>query len=237
MADDVVKVYFRKWAEGDASGEKRCPCPWYVIEQYEKENGIRLDKVGKKASAGEKKQPVDETCKEGSEHDEEERVQEEWEVELSETQASSSQESAQERNPDTHVLKLLYQGNLAELDRRAEQERKSVLVNKKHDFYRATRCTCTGQEESSAMPAGVMNTYEDSDDEDAYGGEQKEIQREWQELRGYEHWINQHGWDPVGEGMAETSKGERISLRFRGGKSGGSPMEREGGGGVEGKTR
>ena len=66
--------------------------------------------------------------------------------------------------------------------------------------------TCTGQEESSAMPAGVMNTYEDSDDEDVYGGEQKEIQREWQELRGYEQWINQKGWDPVGEGMAETSK-------------------------------
>ena len=215
MPDDAVKVYFRKWAQEDPKEEKRCPCPWHVIEQYEKENGIRLPKVGGKASGRQKTKPVDESCKQGSEPDEGERVQEESEVELSETQASSSQESAQERNPDTHVLKLLYQGNLAELDRRAEQDRKSVLLNKKHDFYRSTRCTCTGQEASSAMPAGVMNTYEDSDDEDAYGGEQKEIQKEWQELRGYEQWINQKGWDPVGEGMAETSKGKRISLRFR----------------------
>ena len=65
-------------------------------------------------------------CLQGSEADEDEGVQEEWEVEVSETQASSSQESAQERNPDTHVLKLLYQGNLAELDRRAEQQRDIV---------------------------------------------------------------------------------------------------------------
>ena len=44
-----------------------------------------------------------------------------------------------------------------------------------HDVYRNTRCTSIWQEEQSALPGGVINTYLDSDDEDAYTGEQKEI--------------------------------------------------------------
>ena len=38
------------------------------------------------------------------------------------------------------------------------------------------------------MPAGVINTKEDSEDDVACTGEQKEIQRECQELRAVDSW-------------------------------------------------
>ena len=134
----------------------------------------------------------------------------------SETEESSSGESARERKEDTRVLKMLYEGNIAEANRREEQQRKSWIANHRHDFYRQTRCTSTAQEECSAMPAGVMNTHEDSDDDDAYGGEQKEIDREMQELRAAQHWVNQEGWNAAGEGVATTSTGDEINLRLAG---------------------
>ena len=43
------------------------------------------------------------------------------------------------------------------------------------------------QEESSATPMGVTNVNEDSDDPDAYDGEQKETAREMDELRAVRH--------------------------------------------------
>jgi len=82
-------------------------------------------------------------CLQGSEPGEDEGVQEEWEVEVSDTQASWSQESCEERNVAIRV---------AEKDRCEEHQRKSLPGNKKDDFYRQTRCTCRGQEESSVMP-------------------------------------------------------------------------------------
>ena len=69
----------------------------------------------------------------------------------------------------------LYKGNLEEANRREEQKRKSHWVSHKHNVYRNTRCTSIWQEEQSALAGGVINTYLDSDDEDAYTGEQKEI--------------------------------------------------------------
>ena len=64
------------------------------------------------------------------------------------------------------------------------------------------------------MPAGVMNVHDDSDDPDEYGGEQKEINMEMQELRVAEQWVNQQGWNAAGEGFAVTSRGDEINLRF-----------------------
>jgi hypothetical protein len=72
------------------------------------------------------------------------------------------------------------------------------------------RCTSTAQEEQSALPVGVINTFEDSDDDAAYTGEQKEIQRESQELRAVESWINQEGWDVDAEARAWSSKTDRT---------------------------
>ena len=64
------------------------------------------------------------------------------------------------------------------------------------------------------MPAGVINTHEDTDDEEAFTGEQKEIQKEVQELRAAQHWVNQEGWDAVGEGFAVGRDGQNIDLRL-----------------------
>ena len=52
------------------------------------------------------------------------------------------------------------------------------------------------------MPAGVINVNHDNDDEEAYGGEQKEINKEMDELRAAQHWVNQPGWDMASEGRA-----------------------------------
>ena len=49
------------------------------------------------------------------------------------------------------------------------------------------------------MPAGVLNTYEDTTDEDEYAGEQKAIVSEMQALRAAHQWVNQNGWDAAGE--------------------------------------
>ena len=65
------------------------------------------------------------------------------------------------------------------------------------------------------MLTGVINTYEDSEDDAAYTGEQKEIQREWQELRAVESKINQEGWDVEEEARHWSEKTQRhIDLRL-----------------------
>ncbi len=104
---------------------------------------------------------------------------------------------------------------MEEVNRRDEQTRKAKGVNQKHSYYKQTRCTSTAQEEQSAMPAGVINRNEDSSDEEDYYGEEKEIAKEVQELRAAAHWINQEGWDAVGEGRAiSPSTGKEIDLRL-----------------------
>ncbi len=40
-------------------------------------------------------------------------------------------------------MKMLYTGNLAEVSRRAEQQRKAKVFNRRHDFCKHTRCTST----------------------------------------------------------------------------------------------
>ena len=73
----------------------------------------------------------------------------------------------------------------------------------------------TAQEEQSALPAGVINVNEDSDDEDAYNGEQKEIKKESEELRAAQQWINQEGWDVASEAQVVCKNtGGTIHLRL-----------------------
>ena len=92
---------------------------------------------------------------------------------------------------------------------------KTKVFNQKHSFYRNTRCTNVAQEEQSALPAGVVNVYEDSDDDEAYTGEQREIAREMDELRVAQHWVNQAGWDAAAEGRAvSNTSGKTIDLRL-----------------------
>ena len=60
-----------------------------------------------------------------------------------------------------------------------------------------------------------MNVYEDSSDEDAYSGEQKEIAREMDELRAVRDWINMNGCDAAAEGRAFSSAtGQEMDLRL-----------------------
>ena len=71
------------------------------------------------------------------------------------------------------------------------------------------------QEEHSAFPAGVVNKYEDTDDENALAGGEKEIKMEMQQLRVVQHWINQNGWDHTSEQKAvSTSTGKEVDLRL-----------------------
>ena len=103
---------------------------------------------------------------------------------------------------------------MTEVNQREEQVRESKASNRKHDYYRNTRCTSTAQDEQIALPAGVFNVNEDSEDE-AYCGEQKEVAREMQELRAAGHRVNQAGWDAVGEGLAYSrATGRDIYLRI-----------------------
>ena len=113
------------------------------------------------------------------------------------------------------MLELLYKGKMVELNRSEEQGRKGKVFNCRHDYYKHTRCTTTAQEEHSAVPAGVFNVNEDSEDDEAYFGEHKELAAEAQEIRAAQHWVNQEGWDAVGEGRAiSKSTGAEVDLRL-----------------------
>ena len=98
-----------------------------------------------------------------------------------------------------HVLKMLVNGNVNKVNRRQEQQRRGGIFNNRHNYYKNTRVTSVVQEEHSAFPAGVVNKYEDTDDENADAGGEKEIEMEMQQLRVVQHWINQSGWDHTSE--------------------------------------
>ena len=94
--------------------------------------------------------------------------------------------------------------------------RKSKVFNGKHGFYKKTWVTSLAQETASVHPrAGAVNIYDDSSDEEAYTGEQREIAREVDELRVARHWINQEGSDAAAEARAFSSAtGQELDLRL-----------------------
>ena len=83
--------------------------------------------------------------------DTEEEVEEEEE---DEEESCAGEEDADEST--TRILKLLYKGKV--------EEKSLNMCCPRHTFYKGTRCTNTAQEEQSALPAGVMNSKEDSSD-------------------------------------------------------------------------
>jgi len=142
--------------------------------------------------------------------------EEEWQWGEDESVTEESDDEARqdpETTAATHVLKMLYKGNLQEVNRREEQQRKGKVFNQKHDCYRRTRCTGRAQEESSAIPGGVINQHEDSSDDEDYVGDQKEVASEMQALRAVQQWVNQDGWDAAAEGKATTKTGETVDLK------------------------
>ena len=206
MEPETIKNFFREWID-------KSTCPWYVREQYLSENSRPLRPVSEKARPAKPEEPdpkdaaqnADEVS-DGSEDDAPDLV-------CSATEASSSEEEVP--NNETQVLRMLYKGNVEEVSRFEEQARKAKVCNRRHGFYKNTRCTSTAQEEQSALPAGVINVREDSEDDEDYVGEQKEIAKEMQELRAAQHWVNQAGWDAAGEGRAiSPSTGKEVPLRL-----------------------
>ena len=104
---------------------------------------------------------------------------------------------------------------MEEVSRQEQQSKNARVFNRKHTCYRNTRCTSMAQEEQSALPAGVININEDSDDDGAYTGEQKEIAKEMDELRVAQHWINQEGWDTASEVRTiSKNSGAVVDLRL-----------------------
>ena len=130
----------------------------------------------------------------------------------SETEHSSdtNEKPNAEADPDTHVLKMLYKGNMAEISRAEQQYKKARVSNNRHNCYRNTRCTNVAQEEQSALPAGCININEDSDDDEAYRGDQKEIAKEIEELRAARSWINQEGWDVDSETRVVSKRTDKV---------------------------
>ena len=64
-------------------------------------------------------------------------------MEESETEEPSDAEEGRAGDNDLHVLRMLYRGNMEEVSRREEQCRHARVFNRKHTFYRHTRCTDT----------------------------------------------------------------------------------------------
>lgn len=213
MSDVDVKASFLEWLE-------KPWCPWLVRQQYMQDNGSR-----KRCGAGplkqKAKQPGDATGAtaptDGDAEAQEAAEKSSDEAPNSETEEASmtEEEDAGRDREDTHVLSLLYKGNVAETNRREAQQSKARIFNAKHDFYRHTRCTSVAQEESSALPAGVINVNEDSSDPDDFDGEDQDVAKETEELRAAARWINQEGWDATGEGRAVSpASGKEIDLRL-----------------------
>ena len=196
MPEDTVKDEFKKWVTSTS-------CPWHVHEQYLADNGVKS-----RGGAGPAAPKQNNTTARLGVSDAEQRDgldgepydEEDWwngwgnwesEEEHADQEDHEEHHCTGERDYTGILRRLLYAGGTVTADRSAEQQRKSAVHNVRHDYYRPSRCTMLAQEESSATPMGVTNVNEDSDDPDAYDGEQKETAKEMDELRAVRHWINQ----------------------------------------------
>ena len=201
---DFVMQYFRKWMETAA-------CPWYVREQYLSDNHRPMRAL--RAATGKHRHGARHvTSDDGADGAGEVQDDAEEPANYSETEES---ESADEAAPESTKILRQLRGALKvdEVDRSEEISRKTVVAKSKHNFYRQTKVTSRAQEEQSALPAGVLNVYEDTTDEEDFTGEQKEIEKEMQALRSAQQWVNQQGWDVAAEAKALDSNGAEVDLR------------------------
>ena len=198
--DEEIVSYFREWLDSPT-------CPWYVVEDYLKANGMRA-RLGAGPFKPSKQQPeADPEDADVDKEAEEDGIAEDEHVEEQEEDEQPTGED------DLTVLRAMRDSYLQEISRNAEVERRCAAANIKHDYYRKTRCTSIAQEEQSATACGVVNVYNDSDDDDDYCGEQKEVKAEAQELRAAAQWINPPHWDAGLEAWGVDSHGHLIDLR------------------------
>lgn len=209
MEDEQVKCKFREWIDSNKA-------PWYIEDQYIKENKKRLRTVNDKRSRRGGLVASSAKAEGGDALVEDEDENDGFEVGASGVTENSEDELEENTNhEDMHVLKMLYKGDVSQINRRQEQHRRGGLFSGRHTFYKNTRCTSVAQEEQSAFPAGVLNVCEDSDDDNDFVGEDKEIEQELRELRVVQNWIHQTGWDHASEQKADSgSTGEEIDLRL-----------------------
>ena len=205
-----MKQYFRDWVETKG-------CPWYVRQQYIQDNDRPVRGVTTATGQADKNRPQarpqakvqgGDGANEGDEDEEESGERARY---------SDTEESESNEEPAPQATKILRQlrgaSKVEEVERWSEVERKATVLKMKHNFYKQTKITSLAQEEQSALPAGVLNTYEDTTDEESFFGEQKEIDKEMQALRAAQHWVNQEGWGAAGEAKAADSNGADIDLR------------------------
>ena len=118
---------------------------------------------------------------------------------------SESESDKSEAAPEGTKLRRQWRGatRLEQVDRLPEVQRRTVTGRHGHNVYRNTKVTSRAQEEQSAMPAGVTNQWEDSDDDEAWGGaESKELGAEWQALRVAKYWLSDNGVELQSRGAA-----------------------------------
>ena len=214
-ASDVEQA-FHTWMKG-------ATCPWYIVDEFLAANGLH-NRAGAGPSRARPSSAGPNAATPANEATQEEPIAPCTDHEVPstggetedgfQTEASSAADD-DNANRDTHVLKMLYKGNLTEVERKEQCTKRARVFNAKHSYYKNTRCTTLAQEESSALPAGVFNVNEDSDDDEAYSGEQKEIAKEMDELRAAKHWINQPGWNMASEGRAYSqAASSELDLRL-----------------------
>ena len=206
LEKEYVKQYFREWVETE-------DCPWYLRQQYFQDNERPVRGVTTATGQVGKKRPQA-TAQEDAGTEELDKDEEEGEEGA---KYSDTEESESDEEPAPLTTKLLRQlrgaSKVEEVERSSEVKRKSTVVNTRHNFYKQTKVTSHAQEEQSALPAGVLNTYEDTTDEEDFTGEQKEIAAEMQALRAAQQWVNQEGWDAAGEAKAVDANGADVDLR------------------------
>ena len=217
MTDEAVVTYFDKWIYSPC-------CPWYVTEQYQKDNLKSLRTSRRAAEAGAPEPSADRNG-EAAPGEAIGEVDDEglWDEDFSEIDLEGSDvedcnlEDERMRNDtikDARVLRVLRAGHIEELDKSKQLQTKSSVCNAHHNYYRNTRCSDIAQEESSANPGGVLNVNEDSDENEAFTSEQKEIEQEMDGLRGVQKWMNPDGWDLNAEGKGDLhGDGSQVDLR------------------------
>ena len=192
------------------------PFPTHVVEEYMKLNGKSASKglarkikiKSPKTDLDDEQQPCDDEVEQDENEEDEEADEEEDEEEEAE-----EDERKQEEDEVACVYRAMRAGFLQELRSKDAMTSRVALEKPKHDCYRKQRVTDRAQEEQSFTSLGVMNVCEDSDDGDAYDGDEKEIQEEVNALRSVAAWVNLPTHDAAEDAFAIGSDGLRINLR------------------------
>ena len=62
-------------------------------------------------------------------------------ADVSVTEDSEGELEDKDNEEDLHVLKMLYKGDVSQVNRRQELQRRGGIFNNRHNFYKHTRCT------------------------------------------------------------------------------------------------